>query len=75
MLSPYQVPTQIEKITYSSMSSNKSLSPTNRLELPHPSLPLPRRLMTLLCPIVLILFSTVDRLGDKFPMYYDIAMA
>ena len=26
MLSPYQVPTQIEKITYSSMSSDESLS-------------------------------------------------
>ena len=50
------------------MSSHKSLSLLHRLESPHPSFPYSGRLMGLLCPIILILFGTVDRIGNQFTM-------
>mgnify|MGYP000707648892 CR=1 FL=1 len=46
------------------MGSQKSLCLPNRFELSHPPLSDPSRFMRLLRPIILILFSTVDRLGD-----------
>jgi len=55
------------------MGSYKSLSLPHRLELTHPSLPYPGRLMRLLCPIVLVLFGTVDRLGYQLSMGDTIA--
>jgi hypothetical protein len=50
------------------MRSNESLSLPDRFELPHSSLSLPGRFMRLLCPIVLILLSTVDRFRYEFTM-------
>ena len=73
MLSPDQVPTQVEQITDSSMSTQESLSLPYRFELAHPSLSHPGRLMRLLCPIILILLSTVDRLRNQLPMGDSIA--
>ena len=54
------------------MSSHKSLSLPHRLESPHPSLPEPRRLMGLLCPVILILLSAVDRIGNQLTMCHSI---
>jgi hypothetical protein len=54
------------------MCTQKSLSLSDRLELPHPSLPDSGRFMRLLSPIVFILLSTVDRLGDQLSMSYAI---
>jgi hypothetical protein len=42
------------------MRVQKPLSLPNRLELPHPSLPYPSRLLRLLCPIILILLGTTN---------------
>ena len=42
-------------------------------EFPHPSLPHPGRLMRLLCPIILILFSAVDHFGHQLPVSNSIA--
>ena len=50
------------------MSTQKSLSLACRLEPPHPSLPYSGHLMALLCPVILILLSAVDRLWDQLPM-------
>ena len=55
------------------MSTQKSLRLHYRFETPHPSLSYTSRLMRLLCSIVLILFSAVDRLGDQLSMSYAIA--
>ncbi len=55
------------------MGTQESLSLPNRLELSHPPLPDPGRFMRLLCPIILILLSTVDRLRHHLPMRYSIA--
>ena len=73
MLCPDQVSTEIEQITDRCMSTQESLGLPHRLELPHPSLSDPGHLMRLLCSIVLIPLSTVDRLGDQLPMRYTIA--
>ena len=50
------------------MRVQKPLSLPNRLELPHPSLPYSGRLMGLLCSIILVLLSAVDRVGHQFAM-------
>ena len=65
MFSPNQVPAQIEKITDSSMYTQEPLSLPGRFELTHPTLSHPGRLVGLLSPIILILLSTVDCLGDQ----------
>jgi hypothetical protein len=54
------------------MCTQRSLSLSDKLELPHPSLPYSGRFMRLLSPIVFILLSTVDRLGDQLSMSYAI---
>ena len=50
------------------MSSHKCLSRPGRLESPHPSIPYSGRLMELLCSIILVLLSAVDRFWDQLPM-------
>ena len=50
------------------MCTQESLCLPGRLELPHPSLPYSGRLMGLLCPIILILLHTVDRVRNQFPV-------
>ena len=55
------------------MGTQESLSLLGRLKLTHPSLSHPGRLVRLLRPIILILFSTVDRLGHQLSMCYTIA--
>ena len=55
------------------MSSHKSLSLPHRLESPHPSLPYSDRLKGLLCPVILILLSAVDRFWDQFALSNAIA--
>jgi len=67
------MPSQIEEVLDSSMSTHKSLRLLYRLEPPHPSLPHPSRSVQLLCSIILILLSTVDRLGHQLPMSNTIA--
>jgi hypothetical protein len=59
---------QIEKVTDSGMDTQKSLRLPGRLELPHPSPPYSGRLMGLLCEIILILLSAVDRIGNQLTM-------
>ena len=54
------------------MGTQESLSLPGRLKLTHPPLSRPGRLVRLLRPIILILLSTVDRLGHQFPMRYTI---
>ena len=56
------MPTQVEEITDSGMSTQKSLSLLYRFEFSHPSLPYSGGLMGLPCPIIGILLCTVDRL-------------
>ncbi len=68
MLSTDQMPPQIEKIMDSSMGCYKSLRLPHRLEPPHPSLPYPRRLVRLLCPIILILFSAMNHIRHQRPV-------
>jgi hypothetical protein len=60
------------------MRTQETLSLSGRLKLPgcrstHPSLSHPGRLVRLLRPIILILFSTVYRLGYQLTMRYSIA--
>jgi hypothetical protein len=62
VLSTYQVPTEIEQLTNSGMGTQESPSLLYAFKLAHPPLPGPRSLMRLLGPIILILFSAVDRL-------------
>ena len=73
MFSTDHVPTQVEKILYSSMSGHESLSLPNRFESPHPSLPYPGRLMRLFRPIALILLSAMDRAWYQLSMDYPVA--
>ena len=73
MLRPDEMPSQIEQITDGSVGTQKPLSLTYGLESPHPPLPHPGRLMGLLYPIILILLSTVDRLGHQLTMSNTIA--
>ena len=76
ILSPDQMPSQVEQVAdrsracpaLSGMGTQKSLRLTCRFEPTHPSLPNSGRLVRLLCPIILILLSTVDRLGYQLPM-------
>jgi len=67
------MPSKIEQIRYSGMGAQESLSLADRLKLPHPPLPDPRRLVRLLCPIIFILLSAVDRLRDQFTMGNSVA--
>ncbi len=46
------------------MGTQKSLRLTDRFKSPHPTLSHPSRLMRLLGPIILILLSTVNHLGE-----------
>ena len=62
------MPAQIECIANRCMCTQKPLGLTDRLDFPHPSLSYPGRFMGLLCPIILILLSTVDRLGHQLTM-------
>ena len=62
----------IEQVLNSSMHGQKSLSLPLGLEPSHSALPYPGRFMRLLGPIILILLSTVDRLGYQFTMGYAI---
>jgi hypothetical protein len=55
------------------MSTQKSLSLSDRLESTHPTLSHPGRFMRLLCPIILTLFSAVDCLRHQLSMRYSIA--
>jgi hypothetical protein len=55
------------------MGCEKPLGLFHRLELPHVSLTNPGRFVRLLSPIILILFGTVDRFRDQFPMSNPIA--
>ena len=55
------------------MGTQESLSLPGRLKLTHPSLSHSGSLVRLLCPVILILLSTVDRLGYQFPVRYTIA--
>ena len=66
------MPPQVEQIADGSMGGDECLGLPYRLESPHPSLSHPGRLMGLLSPIILILLSTVDCLGDQFTMCYAI---
>ena len=50
------------------MVSYESLGLPGQLELTHPSLPYPSRLMRLRCPIIFILLGTVNRLRNQFSM-------
>ena len=61
MLGTEFMPTQVKQIGHSGMYTQKSLGLSDRLEPSHPSLSHPGRLVRLLRPIILILFSTVDR--------------
>ena len=60
--------TQVEQIGYSRMCGNELLRLPYRFKLPHSSLPDPRRFMRLLCPVILILLSTVDRVWNLLAM-------
>jgi len=68
MLSANQVPSKIKQITNSGMRTKKSSSLFHGLEPPHTSFSHPSRLMRLLCPIILILLRTVDRVRNQFPV-------
>jgi len=59
------------------MSTQESLCLSDRLELrdvgpPHPSLPAPGHLVRLLCSIVLIPVSHMNRFGDDLPVCHRI---
>ena len=73
MLSPDQVPTQIEQVTHCSVSRNKPLGLQHALEPSHPPLSDPSCFMRLLSPIILILLSAVDRVGNQLTMSNTIA--
>jgi hypothetical protein len=68
VLGSNQMTAQIEKVTDSGMDTQKSLRMPCRFEPPHPSLPHPSRLVRLLCSIILVLLSTVDRIGNQLTM-------
>jgi|TARA_B110000238_G_scaffold180584_1_gene204707 hypothetical protein len=70
VLGSNQMTAPIEKVTDNSMSTRKSLSLAHRFEPPHPSLPYSGRLMGLLCSIILVLLSAVDRIGNQLTMRY-----
>ena len=55
------------------MDTQKSLSLHHRFEAPHTSFSHPGRFMRLLCSIILILLSAVDRVRNQFPMSNTIA--
>lgn len=55
------------------MSTQESLGLSERFELTHPSLPHSGRLVRLFSPIVIILLSTVDRIGHDLTLSYRIA--
>jgi hypothetical protein len=55
------------------MGTENSLGLPARLEAPHPPFSHPGRLMGLLCPVILIMLSTVDRVRNQFPMSDAIA--
>ena len=55
------------------MGTKESLSLLHRFEAAHPPLPNPGRLMGLLCPIVLILLSAMDRAWYQLSMGDTIA--
>ena len=55
------------------MGSHKSRRLPDRLESPHTPLSHPRRLVGLLCPVILILLSAVDRFWDQLTMSDTIA--
>ena len=50
MVRPYEVPSEVEKITDGSISRYESLSLFRRLELPHPLLSYPGRFVQVLKP-------------------------
>jgi len=64
MLRPNQMPTQVEQIGHGSMGNHESLSLSNGLKSPHPSLPRPGCLVGLLRPVVRVLISDVDGFGN-----------
>jgi hypothetical protein len=72
MLSPNKVPAKVEKITDNGMRTQKSLSLFDRFELAHSSLPDPAHLVRLLCPIILVPFSAVNRVGHDISLSYRI---
>ena len=74
MLRPDQVPSQIEKIGYSRMRRNESLSLPDRIESTYSSLPDPSRLVRLLGSVIGILTVNVNRLRDHLPMGNWIAL-
>ena len=55
------------------MRSHKSLSLPRRLELTHPSLSHPRRLIRLLCPVIGVALCIVNDRRNKFPMGNTVA--
>ena len=65
--------TVLQELMDGSMRGNEALSLPGRLELTHPSLPYPGRLMRLLCEVILIPISTVDCLGHQLTMCHTIA--
>ena len=73
MLSPEQVPPQIEKVMNRGMGCHKFLCLPRRLESPHPSLSYPGRLMGLLSTVVGILISDMDGAWGDFPVRDRIA--
>ena len=73
MFSPDQVPSKIEKILDSGMSCHESLGLPYRFESPHPSLSNSGSFVGLLHAIIPILFRTMDRLRNNFPMCHTIA--
>ena len=72
MMSSHQVPAKVEQIGDRSMDSHESLRLLHGLESSHSSLPLPGHLVRLLRPIILILLSTVNRVGHDLSLSYRI---
>jgi hypothetical protein len=73
VLSRYKMPSQIEQIGNGSVSSKESSRLFHRFELSHPSLPDSGRLMRLLCPIILILFSAMNHIRHQLTVSNSIA--
>jgi hypothetical protein len=71
VLSPNQVPTQIEQVTDSSVCTQESLSLLYRFKLTHTSLPYPGRLVRLLGPVILVPLGTVDRLWNQLKIHIN----
>lgn len=61
MFGSHKVPAQIEKVQHLRMGRDKPLGLLHRLESPHTPLSNPGSLVRLLCSIILILLSAVDR--------------